>query len=115
MTSGWVGLPQVGKIVVSECVALGLPSPGVVVTWLVTVLRISVRTGVGQGRILSTMNPMVPEPTVGERQRIQPRLFGRGAKRQRLTVAGLTLEAGGLQMTGQQLTDDLGRRVTCHR
>jgi len=32
MPSGWVGLPQVGGIAVSEYVALRLPLPGVVVT-----------------------------------------------------------------------------------
>ena len=42
MTSGWVGLPQVGAILVSEYVALGLsPFPGAVVTWFVTGFRIS--------------------------------------------------------------------------
>ena len=34
--SGWVGLPQVGRIAVSEHVALRLPLPGVVVTRFVT-------------------------------------------------------------------------------
>ena len=36
MLSSWVGLPQVGGTAVSECVALRLPLPGVVVTCFVT-------------------------------------------------------------------------------
>jgi hypothetical protein len=39
MPSGWVGLPQVGEITVSEYVAIGLPMPGVVVTCFVTGTR----------------------------------------------------------------------------
>ncbi len=41
MPSGWVGLPQVGGIAVSEYVALRLPLPGVVVTGVVTGSEIS--------------------------------------------------------------------------
>ena len=40
MASGWVGLPQVRGIAVSEYVALRLPLPGAVVTWFVTGSRI---------------------------------------------------------------------------
>ena len=36
MPSGWVGLPQVGAMVVSEAVGLCLALPGAVVTWFVT-------------------------------------------------------------------------------
>ena len=61
----------------------------------------------------------VPQLVVGEPRGVgfgeQPADERRGANHQRLTVASLTLEAGCLRMTGQQLTDDLGRRVTCHR
>jgi hypothetical protein len=45
MTSGWVGLPQVGAILVSEYVALRLSPPGAVVTWFVTGFRISIGCG----------------------------------------------------------------------
>ena len=45
MASGWVGLPQVGAILVSEHVALRLQSPGAVVTWFVTGFRISIGCG----------------------------------------------------------------------
>ena len=61
----------------------------------------------------------VPQFVVGEPGGLgfgeKPTDKSRGANRQRLTVAGLTLEAGCLRMTGQELTDDLGRHVTCHR
>ena len=45
-TSGWVGLPQVGQIAMSEYVALRLPLPGVVVTWIVTGFPLSGRPSV---------------------------------------------------------------------
>ena len=36
MPSGWVGLPQITRLSVSDRVVLRLPPPGAVVTWFVT-------------------------------------------------------------------------------
>ena len=44
-SSGWVGLPQARRILVSEYVELGLPLPGIVVTWFVTGYRICPEKG----------------------------------------------------------------------
>ena len=69
MASGWVGLPQVRGIAVSEYVALRLPLPGVVVTWFVTGFRISVRSESGGAESPSTISPWSPNGRTGQRDR----------------------------------------------
>ena len=78
MASRWVRLPQARRIPVSEYVALRLPLAGVVVTWFVTGVRISMQTG-AQGQIPSMIRPLIPESTVGQCNRRDSDLVGVGA------------------------------------